>query len=57
MKIVCVDDDPDIIFVLETILARYGCEVVGVTDPTECIEIVKKEMPDLIFPAEFAHAV
>ncbi|MBU2560329.1 response regulator [archaeon] len=49
MKIVCVDDDPDIIYVLEHILSRYGCEVIGVTDPKQCLEIVKREMPDLIF--------
>jgi CheY-like chemotaxis protein len=49
MKIVCVDDDPDVIYVLENILSRYGCEVVGVTDAKKCMEIVKREMPDLIF--------
>ena len=49
MKIMVVDDDPDVIYVLENILSRYGCEVVGVTDSKKCVEIVKKEMPDLIF--------
>lgn len=49
MKIMVVDDDPDVIYVLENILSRYGCEVVGVTDSKKCVETVKKEMPDLIF--------
>jgi CheY-like chemotaxis protein len=49
MKIMVVDDDPDVIYVLENILSRYGCEVVGITDPKKCVETVKKEMPDLIF--------
>ena len=49
MKIMCVDDDPDLIFVLETILSGYGCEVVGVTDAKRCLEIAKREKPDLIF--------
>ncbi|MBU2559269.1 response regulator [archaeon] len=49
MKIMCVDDDPDVIYVLDNILSRYGCEVIGVTDPKLCLEAVKREMPDLIF--------
>jgi two-component system alkaline phosphatase synthesis response regulator PhoP len=49
MKIMVVDDDPDVIYVLENILSRYGCEVIGVTDGKKCFETVKKEMPDLIF--------
>ncbi len=49
MKIMVVDDDPDVVYVLESILSRYGCEVVGVTDSKKCVETVKKEMPDLIF--------
>lgn len=49
MKIMVVDDDPDVIYVLENILSRYGCEVIGVTDSKKCVETVKKEMPDLIF--------
>jgi two-component system alkaline phosphatase synthesis response regulator PhoP len=49
MKIMVVDDDPDVIYVLENILSRYGCEVVGVTDSKKCVDTVKKEMPNLIF--------
>jgi len=49
MRIMAVDDDPDVIFVLENILTRYGCEVIGVIDSEKCIATVKKEMPDIIF--------
>jgi two-component system alkaline phosphatase synthesis response regulator PhoP len=49
MKIMVVDDDPDVIFILEYILERYGCKVIGVTDSRQCLKTVKKEMPDLIF--------
>ena len=49
MKIMVVDDDPDVVYVLENILSRYGCEVIGVTDSEKCFSVVKKEMPDLIF--------
>lgn len=49
MKIMVVDDDPDVVYVLENILSRYGCEVIGVTDSKQCLSVVKKEMPDLIF--------
>ena len=49
MKIMCVDDDADVIFILEHILAKYGAEVIGVTDSKECITKVRKEMPDLVF--------
>jgi CheY-like chemotaxis protein len=49
MKIMVVDDDPDVVYVLENILSRYGCEVIGVTDSKKCLSVVKKEMPDLVF--------
>jgi two-component system alkaline phosphatase synthesis response regulator PhoP len=49
MKIMVVDNDPDIVFVLESILMKYGADVIGVTDSKQCLPMVKKEMPDLIF--------
>ena len=49
MKIVVVDDDPDVIYILENILSRYGCEVIGVTESKKCLSIIKDEMPDLVF--------
>ncbi|MEE8403153.1 MAG: response regulator [Candidatus Hydrothermarchaeaceae archaeon] len=49
MKIMVVDDDPDVIFVLKRILKKYGCEVVGITDSKKCLAMVKKKMPDLLF--------
>ncbi len=49
MKIMVVDDDPDVVYVLENILSRYGYEVIGVTDSKKCLQVVKQEMPDLVF--------
>jgi CheY-like chemotaxis protein len=49
MKIMCVDDDADVIYVLENMLSRNGYEVIGVTDSNQCLSTVKEEMPDLIF--------
>jgi DNA-binding response OmpR family regulator len=49
MKIMAVDDDPDVIFILVYTLTRDGFEVVGVTDSKQCLPTVKTEMPDLIF--------
>lgn len=49
MKIMVVDDDPDVIFVLERILRKYGCEVIGVTDSRKCLSLVKRKRPDVIF--------
>lgn len=49
MRIMVVDDDPDVIFVLERILKKYGCEVVGITDSEKCLGMVKKKRPEIIF--------
>ncbi|MEE8401409.1 MAG: response regulator, partial [Candidatus Hydrothermarchaeaceae archaeon] len=49
LKIMVVDDDPDVIIVLKKILKKFGCEVVGITDSRNCVSRVKEEMPDLIF--------
>ncbi|MEE8401552.1 MAG: response regulator [Candidatus Hydrothermarchaeaceae archaeon] len=48
-KIMVIDEDPDVILVLERILKKFGCEVVGLTDSRNCLSRVKEEMPDLIF--------
>ncbi len=48
-KIMVIDEDPDVTLVLERILKKYGCDVVGITDSRNCLSRVKEEMPDLIF--------
>jgi CheY-like chemotaxis protein len=44
-----VDDDPDVIIILELLLGRYGCKVIGVTDGKKCLAMVKETKPDIIF--------
>lgn len=47
-KIILVDDEIGIIDSLSIFLKRSGYELVGVTDPTEAIELVKKEHFDMM---------
>jgi DNA-binding response OmpR family regulator len=47
-KIMIVDDDPDIVFLVEAILKKKGFEVVGATGGRECLEILESYRPDLI---------
>lgn len=49
MRIMVVDDDPDVIFVLKQVLKECGCELVEVTDSEKCIDAVRKEKPEIIF--------
>ncbi|MFC1520992.1 response regulator [Elusimicrobiota bacterium] len=47
-KILIIDDEPDIIFYLETILGNNGYEVVSASDAMGGLEQAKKCVPDLI---------
>ena len=47
-RIIAVDDEDGIIESLSVFLNRTGYEFVGVTDPMEAIEVVKKEHFDLM---------
>ena len=47
-KIIAVDDEIGIIESLSVFLKRTGYEFVGITDPMEAIEVVKKEHFDLM---------
>ena len=47
-RIIAVDDEDGIIESLSVFLKRTGYEFVGVTDPTEAIEVVKREHFDLM---------
>ena len=47
-KIICVDDEAGILDALSVYFKRAGYELVGVTNPLEAIEMVKKEHFDLM---------
>ena len=48
MKIVTIEDDPQIRTLIETMLSTAGYTVVGTGDPTEAVELIKREQPDLV---------
>jgi CheY-like chemotaxis protein len=47
-KIMLVDDEPDVIYLIKKILEREGYEVVEVYNGKDCLERVEGENPDLI---------
>jgi CheY-like chemotaxis protein len=47
--ILVVDDEADIIFILKSILSKKGYFVKEAFSGEECLEILKKERPDMIF--------
>lgn len=47
-KILVIDDDPDVTFLVEEMLSREGFEVIGANSGSEGIEKVGIEDPDLI---------
>ena len=47
-RIMIVDDEPDIIESVKTILEAEGYEVVGANSGSECLKKLKKEPADLI---------
>lgn len=47
-KIICVDDEAGILDALSVFFKRAGYDLVGVTNPLEAIEMVKKEHFDLM---------
>ena len=48
-KILVVDDEKDIIYILKTVLGRKGYTVINTGSGEECLNMVKSEQPDLIF--------
>ena len=48
MKVMIVDDEPNVIFVVRKMLEREGYDVVGANSGEECLELLKTERPDLI---------
>jgi CheY-like chemotaxis protein len=47
-KIMVVDDDPDILDALTTILGTQPCDIETARDGVECVDKVRTEIPDLI---------
>jgi len=47
-KILVVDDEPDVITYLETLLNQAGFEVISAGDGKEGLDRAKKEKPDLV---------
>ena len=48
MKIMLVDDEPDILLIERTILKKAGHEVIETESGEECLERLKTEKPDII---------
>lgn len=47
-KVMIVDDEADILFLLKTILKRAGYDIVQASNGEECLEKLKVEKPDAI---------
>jgi PAS domain S-box-containing protein len=47
-KILCVDDDPELLFINSSILRHAGHEVFEASSGHECLSVAQKENPDLI---------
>jgi two-component system response regulator VicR len=47
-KILCIEDNPEMIDLVDLILARRGYEVIGAVGGQEGIETIQREKPDLI---------
>ena len=47
-KILVIDDEPDAITYIETVLADSGYDPISTTSPTKAINLAKSEKPDLI---------
>jgi len=47
-KILIVDDEPDLLSSVETLLKFKGYETFTASDGKECLAMIKKENPDLI---------
>ena len=46
--ILVVEDDPYILDLLDKMLTRYGCRVFAYTNGTDALQLLSKEVPDLI---------
>ena len=48
LRVVCIEDEPEMIDLVRLILGRRGFEVVGANGGVEGLEAVRREQPDLI---------
>ncbi|MEJ2697700.1 MAG: response regulator [Candidatus Sulfobium sp.] len=47
-KVVVIDDEPFILMMLEDQLRRYGIDVVTLRESRNALDVIRREMPDLI---------
>jgi DNA-binding response OmpR family regulator len=47
-RILVVDDDPDVVYVIKSILTREGFEVVEAASGEECLEKIKETSPSMV---------
>lgn len=47
-KILCIEDDPDMIDYIKLILGKAGYQVIGADGGADGLEAMRKEQPDLI---------
>jgi CheY-like chemotaxis protein len=47
-KILCVEDDPDMIDYLTLVLGKAGYEVIGADGGAQGLELMRQEQPDLV---------
>jgi DNA-binding response OmpR family regulator len=47
-KIVCIEDEPEMIDLVKLILSRYGFEVIGAGGGRSGLEAIRKHKPDLV---------
>jgi DNA-binding NtrC family response regulator len=48
-RILVVDDEPDVGMIFHRVLGEAGYDVVSAASGTECLRVLKKEAPDLVF--------
>lgn len=48
MRVVCIEDEPEMIDLVRLILGRKGFEVIGADGGVEGLQTVKREKPDLV---------
>jgi DNA-binding response OmpR family regulator len=47
-RVLCVEDEPEMIDLIKLILERRGFEVLGAVGGKEGLEVIRREMPDLV---------
>lgn len=47
-KVLCIEDEPEMIDLIKLILERKGFEVLGAVGGQEGLNVIRREMPDLI---------